>query len=196
MTAFTHRSQSWLLKPAFDQLSEEHCIAWQWLEDADSRHRPPHDFGSVQNEAMLLKLFLEQAFGDGHPTGYALRLIERDMGGIQSFQAQFVTLASDRRIEWIVWGLSFADFRFHLFPVSRELNTMPFCVSPMLSACVRQNIVDKSSLDRETFARRQFTSIDWSVVEKRIACLEKPLDLFGEVQDCVENKAECSAVAS
>jgi hypothetical protein len=98
------------------------------------------------------------------------------------------------RIDWIIWGLSYADFRFHLFPVGRALDALPFCVSPVLAACVRQSIVERSGLDRATFANRQLAAIDWTIVEKRIECLEKPLDLFGDYQDCTETDNECATV--
>lgn len=183
MKSFYRPDQSWLQDELFQQLVREHDKHGQTVEQggftADAL-----TYMTAQNQVMLLKFFLEQAFGSGEPFGKTLRIIQRDFGSVEQFAAAWRVEAVKDGVEWLVFGLSFADFRFHIFPI--HLNRMPFCISPMMSACLREEVIARSGLTRQTFVEVQWTHIDWRVVEQRIACLGQPLDVLADAQDCLE----------
>ncbi len=188
MKAFQLPSNAWLTESAFSQLNDEYRENWSRV-DSWNLGVDPGSFSESQNQTMLLKFFLEQAFGDGNASGRALSLIERDSGGLAAFRQVWSSEAEKESIDWVVWGLSFADFRFHLFSFGRGIDA-PFCVSPMLCSCFRRDIVELSGMSRGDFAERQWEKLDWTIVEQRIACLEKPLDVFDDAVDCVEQSCD------
>ena len=176
--------ESWLSLSVRARLADECAERWARISILSDSTRHLVDFGREQSSAMLLKLFLEQIGAQSEPTGRSLRLLARDGGGISRFRSDILDVGTSEDVEWIVWGLSFATFRFHLFPIGGARYATPFCVSPVLVLCVRRNIVESSDLTRAEFAADQFDHIDWSVVESRLICLETPLDLFAPCGDC------------
>jgi superoxide dismutase len=142
------------------------------------------DFLFAQNGWMLKKFFLQQAFGGGLPFGRTLKLIDREFGGVDEFHSRLWQVGSEPRVGWIAWCLSYATGRFHIFPVYDEVGGIPFCTSPMLVLCLADSLVADSGVSRAEFISAQIASIDYEVVERRIACLEKPLDVFEEMADC------------
>jgi len=187
MKSFHRPEHSWLPVEVFEQLSHEHDKHWQTVEQGGFTEEAL-TYMTAQNQAMLLKFFLEQAFGAGEPFGKTLRIIRRDFGSVEKFAEAWRTEAGKDGADWLVVGLSFADFRFHLFPIG--VNMMPFCISPMMCACLREEVIARSGLPRQTFIEVQWKHIDWLVVEQRIACLEKPLDVLEEAQDCLEGACD------
>jgi hypothetical protein len=183
---------AWLDAKVSTRLIDEYEAVWARIEQADSMHTEPGVYQNDQNQGMYLKLFLEQAFGDGAPEERARKLIERDFGSLDGLRARFLELAQDPTVDWIVWGLSFASFAFHLFPVGRSV---PFCVSPMFCACMRPDVVRAAGTSRLGFAEAQWRHVDWRVVEARLTCLDEPLDVFDEdCGECADESAgECSA---
>ena len=139
----------------------------------------PWDYVALQNRAMLARFHDQQDVArDPHPPlALARKLIARDFGGFEPFKAQFFRLATQARCSWIVWGLSFADFRFHLLPSESDLQGVAFCCSPML-------VSDVASISDVKAATELYSRIDWQAVEHRIACLSEPLNLFDKPQDC------------
>ncbi len=142
-------------------------------------------FSAHQSEFMLAKLFLEQSHGGGQPGPTSRDIIQRDFGSLDGLRRQWALLADDERVDWIVVGLCFADFRFHVFPLGAHHS--PFCVSPVISACLIPELLDESGIDRYELVDLQWQTLNWSVVEARFACLTKPLDLFEEPIDCIDN---------
>lgn len=182
MREFQYESKlRWLPAQVFDSLVAEHHEIWAALEKGEA---DPIRFTRLQNEGMLLKFFLEQAQGDGNCADRSLQLVCRDHKGIEDYRREFLGIASKPEVEWITWGLSFASFRFHFLPVAPTSSLAPFCTSPMMVCCLKTDVIAKSGVSRAEFAQGQFGNIDWRVVESRIACLEKPLDVFVEPLDC------------
>src|SRR5207247_1145656 len=101
----------------------------------------------LSNQAMLLKMFLEQAFGSGVPSGKSLQILERDFAGLSGFSELWLSEGTKEGVEWLVLALSFSDFRFHLFPLG-EGCTIPFGISPMMCACLQPEIIRRSNLTR------------------------------------------------
>jgi len=184
MKSFRWPESSWLSVEVFDRLVGEHDKHWQTVERGVFQS-DVHVYMTVQNQAMLLKFFLEQAFGTGGPIGETARVIQRDFESAEKFAEAWLSEAAKDGVDWLVFGLSFADFRFHLFPICTT--GMPFCISPVLCTCLRTDVIALSGLTRKQFAEVQWNHIDWLIVEQRIACLEKPLDVLGDGQDCLED---------
>ena len=140
----------------------------------------------------MLDKFYDEQMASGHaslPDGMALRLLKRDHAGVSAFRHEFLELAADERTRWLVWGLCFLDFRFRLFPVTGAEGLVPFCVSPMLVSRVDLPSGTSMAVGRGN-AQERYDEIDWRPVERRIACLTEPLDLFGEQIDC--QSGECA----
>lgn len=175
---FQHPGEgAWLPAEVFDQLTREYNETWTRLAEGNWESNA-YAFANLQNRGMLLKFFLEQAFGDGIPRDSSATLIERDSGGLDHFRQCFVAAATADQVDWIVWGLSFATLRFHLFPISESHPLNPSCVSPIMVGCMRTQLVSVFEGGRFEAAETQFANLDWNVIENRIACLEKPLDVF------------------
>jgi hypothetical protein len=192
MKAFSYPSHgTWLPRPAYEALASDCLRTWEQLELTDPAGGDGRLFQCNQNKGMLLKFFLEQTFGDGEPRGRALRLVERDAAGVRKLRSRLVDLISREGSQWIVWGLSFATFRFHVFEIGRDCSNGPFCISPMAVCCAADDLFAASGYSaRREFADKQVSHIDWEVIESRIACLEKPLDVFGSPLECVESVCE------
>jgi hypothetical protein len=182
MLTESNSPEKWLPPEAYALVAGEYQESWRVVE-SDAK-RPPADFLRVQNIAMFTKLFLEQANGDGKLKSRAATLIERDSSGWPAFRSQFIHLAEHEDVDWVVWGLCFSDFRFHLFAIRDVLGAMPFCFSPMLVCALQTEIVQRSSMSRSEFIETQLNNIDWGVVERRLVCLEEPLDLLADCEDC------------
>lgn len=178
-------ARAWLSAAAWDRLVREHDTASALAEAGE-----PLGMARAQNTAMLVKFFLEQACGARKAEPLALRVLERDWGSFAAFEAQWRRLALDARVNWIVFGLSFLDFKFHLFPLQDEV---PFCVSPVLCWCLRPDLV--SGWDRAGFADALWDHTDWSVGELRLHCLEQPVDIFSGPQDCVAGACQADQAA-
>jgi superoxide dismutase len=194
MKTFHRPEGAWLSEQAFSALQREYTELWNRIEDL--RATSPWNYPALQNQAMLLKFFLEQAFGSGDPPrGDTLRVLERDFGGIEGFAVLWHEAAARAGVDWLVLGLSFADFRFHLFPVGSGSPPIPFCVSPIFCACMRGDVVERSGLSRDGFARAQWEHLGWSAVEDRLVCLTLPLDVFDEPADCVTESCAAESLA-
>lgn len=189
MKTFTLPDRAWLPSECFNHLVREHDEFWREVEEA-SRDRNVANYTTAQNQAMLLKFFLEQAFGKEPPFGKSLQIIERDFGSVEEFSAALLSEAGKDKVRWLVFGLSFADFRFHLFPIENSGSGIPFCVSPMMCMCLREDVIALSKMSRQKFAALQLDTIDWGIVEQRIKCLEYPLNIFEDGADCVEGACE------
>lgn len=189
MKTFQLPKDSWLRPEAFARLLVDYNDCWERLEgDAATAEMPV--FTALNNRAMLLKFFLEQAFGSGSPLGKSLQILERDFGGFSDFSKLWLAEAVKEEVDWLVLALSFSDFRFHLFPVGTKGYAMPFCVSPMMCACVQADTMALSAMTPLEFAQAQLSHVNWSVVEQRIVCLEFPLNIFEDATDCVEDSCE------
>lgn len=183
MKSFRWPESSWLPVEVFDRLVDEHDKHWQTVEQGVFQS-DAHVYMTAQNQAMLFKFFLGQAFGTGGRIGKTARVIQRDFESAEKFAEAWLSEAAGDGVDWLVFGLSFADFRFHLFPIGAT--GMPFCISPILCTCLRTDVIALSGLTRKQFAEVQWNHIDWLIVEQRIACLEKPLNVLGDGQDCLE----------
>jgi len=188
MKSFRLPPDSWLSRASFDVLLTRHQDRWQRLEQVTEADLSA--FSQLNNDGMLLKFFLEQAFGTGTPFGKSLQILERDFGGFAGFSSQWIHAAVKDEVHWLVLALAFSDFRFHLFPVGVNGYEIPFCVSPMLCACVESEIASLSNMTRQQFAEAQLNHLNWNVVEQRIACLELPLNIFEDGTDCVDETCE------
>ena len=176
-----YQQESWLNAGIVDYLTAERDEAFRDSEAAAATQNLS-GFASSQNGAMLLKFFLEQAFGStvhGETTG---RILDRDFNGLESFKHLWFAAANDTSTEWLVLALSFCDFRFHLFALGK--GPIPFCISPIMCACCRTDIVSKSALSRDRFNELQWGHMNWKVIEQRLNCLQEPLELFEEAQQC------------
>lgn len=173
---------------------------WQSLVDEVDEHeraldRPdglpsPFMFVRIQNQFMLLKFFLEQAFGSEQLSARLGRLIAQESGSFDRFRDQALLLAIDPRTHWLSWGLSFAAGRFCFTPMgdSLVLPELAFCTSPMITMCMRPDVIARSGLNRPEFAEMQLRNLNYAVVENRLACLEKPLDVFALAADCQDDQ--------
>lgn len=182
----TRPARAWLSAAAWDSLVRDHEAA-SALADACE----PLEIARAQNTAMLVKFFLEQACAAREPEPMALRVVERDWGSFAAFKEQWRRLALDARVHWIVFGLGFHDFKFHLYPLQDEV---PFCVSPVLCWCLRPELL--TNWNRAAFVDSLWNHTDWSVGELRLRCLEQPIDIFSEPQDCVAGACEVDQGAS
>jgi hypothetical protein len=143
-----------------------------------------------QNEGLLFRLFFEQAF-QANPIGNVTkRIIERDLGSLYILEENWKRLGNDPRVEWLVLGLSFTDFKFHLFPISISGGVIPFSISPVMSCCFLQSAILQSGHTREAYVNAQWENCDWKIMEQRISCLSEPLDIFGEITDCAEENCQ------
>ncbi len=167
-------AHAWLSAAAWDRLVQDHEAASALADGGE-----PLALARAQNTAMLVKFFLEQACGARKAEPLALRVVERDWGSLATFEAQWRGMALDNRVRWIVFGLGFHDFRFHLYPLQDEV---PFCVSPVLCWCLEPDLFGSN---RATYVDKLWEHTDWSVGELRLQCLEQPVDIFSEPQDCV-----------
>jgi superoxide dismutase len=140
-------------------------------------------FASSQNRTMLMKFFLEQAFGPSEQGETTQRIIDRDFGGSEAFKRHWFKAAAEAATDWLVLALSFSDFRFHLFAIGKS-GPFPFCISPVMCACFREDIVIRSGHPRIKFIELQWSQLHWNVVEQRLSCLEEPLALFEEPSEC------------
>lgn len=172
--------QAWLGATAWDLLARDHASAAAQAVDGD-----PLSMARAQNTAMLIKFFLEQACGARPVEALARRVVERDWGSMAAFEAHWRELAADGRVRWIVFGLGFFDFKFHLYALADDV---PFCVSPVLCWCLRPDV--RAAAGAAGFLDRLWERTDWSVGELRLQCLELPVDIFGEPQDCVAGTCE------
>jgi superoxide dismutase len=189
MEALQRETLSWLPHDVVMKLTAERDEAFANLE-GDGSVEGLKAFSMAQNNAMLLKFFLEQAMPH-HPPGEKLaKIVERDFRGWDQFDEQFVRLASDQLCDWIVLGLSFADFRFHLFSIG-DHNPVPFCVSPVGIWCFRADLLQSVGLNRRGLAAAQLSSTNWTAVEHRINCLEEPVDVFDAPQECFSPEGDC-----
>jgi hypothetical protein len=145
MKSFCWPEGCWLPVEVFDRLVDEHDKYWQTVEQSGLQS-DAHVYMTAQNQAMLLKFFLEQAFGTGAPIGKTARIIQRDFESAEKFAQAWLSEAAKDGVDWLVFGLSFADFRFHLFPIGAA--GMPFCISPVLCTCLRTDVIALSSLTR------------------------------------------------
>jgi superoxide dismutase len=175
------RKESWLKSEIFDDLIAERDEAMRHSTIAASK-QDLSGFAASQNRAMLLKFFLEQAFGSTPPGEATRRILDRDFDGFDSFKRLWVTSANDTSTEWLILALSFCDFRFHLFVLGNT--PIPFCISPIMCSCCTADIVSKSALSRNEFNELQWANLNWNVVEQRANCLQEPLELFEEPQQC------------
>jgi hypothetical protein len=212
MRSSLHKSQLVLwdvMEPdSLDEHSNDSPVADQWISDEvvellegerdrafDSSQRSAavgdaSAFGESQNQAMLLKFFLEQARGSVPPRQKTRALVDRDFGRWENFRASWTALAIPPAVHWIVLGLSFADFRFHLFPVG-PATSLPFCVSPISCWCLIEELQVRINVVRERFINVEWLATDWGVVESRIDCLEEPLDVFSDPVDCFCKEGSC-----
>lgn len=181
------QTDSWLPRPVFETYVRRYEDAWTRMDSPAEGESGAWAFTRAQNELMLTKFFLEQAFGEGAPGALASKLLERDAGSYAKFVQQLRSVAASPRAQWIVWSLSFATFRFHIFPVGDSMVECPFCVSPMLCICMSDELVKLLDRPRGQILEDQLQAIDWDVVENRLACLTKPLDLFEEQADCQDD---------
>jgi hypothetical protein len=177
----TFQTGIWLNTDVIDHLTASRDQAFRDSQAA-AINQDLSNFAFSQNRAMLLKFFLEQAFGSIALGEITQRVFERDFEGLESFKQLWFTTANDTSTEWLVLALSFCDFRFHLFVVGK--GPIPFCISPIMCACFRTEIVSKSGLSRDRFNELQWTHMNWKVIEQRLNCLQEPLELFEEVQEC------------
>ena len=168
---------AWLPAEVFDQLTREYNETWTRLAEGNWESNT-YALAKLQNRGMLLKFFLEQAFGDGIPRDSSATLIERDSGGLDHFRQSFVAAATTNQVDWIVWGLNLETLRFHLVPISESHPLNPSSVSPIMVGCMRTQLVSVFEGGRCEAAETQFANLDWNVIENRIACLEKPLEVF------------------
>ena len=173
----------------------------RWLKDTivaeltqereQSRLESEHDsassdlraFAGSQNRTMFMRFFLEQAFGPSEQGETTRRIMDRDFGGSEAFKRLWFKAAADAATDWLVLALSFSDFRFHLFAVG-EGGPVPFCISPVMCACLRDDVVVRSGYPRMRFVELQWCQLHWHVVEQRFSCLELPLALFEEPTEC------------
>jgi superoxide dismutase len=186
MKTFVLPKNAWLPTNVFDQLVSESDQSWHCIENHTDQ-QDPCIYMAAQNQAMLIKFFLEQAFVPKPPVNQIKQIIQRDFGNIESLAQIWNLQALKDEIGWIVFGLSFADFRFHIFPITTQEYGVPFSISPMLCTCLRSDIIALSGMSRQTFAETQWKHINWEVVELRVECLQKPLNVFEDAQDCVED---------
>jgi hypothetical protein len=176
-----YQKETWLNADTVDYLIAERDEAIRHSEAAAAIQNLL-GFASSQNEAMLLKFFLEQAFDSTMRGETTRRILDRDFGGLESFEHLWFATANDTSTEWLVLALSFCDFRFHLFALGKA--PIPFCISPIMSACCRTDVVSKSALSRHKFNDLQWLHMNWKVIEQRLNCLQEPLELFEEAQGC------------
>lgn len=178
--SFARPKQTWLTAAAWDIIVNKYKASVTQASNGEPLSMVP-----AQNTAMLIKFFIEQASGEHPVKPIARRAIERDWGSLAAFEAQWRQLAADSRAEWIVFGLGFFDFKFHLYPLQDDA---PFCVSPVL--CWYLKLSAQIASDRATYVDQLWKRTDWSVGELRLQCLEQPLDIFSAPQDCVAGACE------
>jgi hypothetical protein len=157
------------------------------LSDAEAALRNCADsfvIASAQTEVTLYKFSLQQSLHVDGPMDVTSKLFVRDQGSVAEARRQIVMLAEHDSTAWIIWGLSFADFRFHLFPIGHSLQNVPLCVSPMLCICLDADVVAASETERVAFSCAQWDLANWSSIEARLHCLSEPLDVFDNAQDC------------
>lgn|GEM_PF-3336130 len=137
---------------------------------------------TLHNEAFLASFLLEQLNVPKTGGERLRRVLERDFEGVDGFHRAWSATAADGEVEWIVFALSFLDFRFGIFPLRGCL--APFCTSPVFCWCVHPAVIRHSGMSRDAFLAAQWQSTGWALAESRLACFEQPLDLFSEPQSC------------
>ena len=185
MKSFAIPENCWLPQQAYERIYEIYCSHWLAL-DSTIEIKDPFEFVKNQNEGLLLRLFFEQAFKRNPIENVMARIIERDFGTFADLELQWKNLANNERVTWLVLGLSFTDFRFHLFPICEQEGIIPFSLSPIMSSCFKQDAINLSGFSRKDYTNGQWANCDWKIVEQRISCLGEPLDIFGEISDCAE----------
>ncbi len=189
MKEFRVPPSTWLGESALNILKQRYATAWKSVE-GDGSGQGLETYLAAQNDGMLLKFFLEQLTAEAGTGPKTTRLIERDFGGRVRFTDLWIEHASRPDVEWLVFGLSFADFKFHIFPILAHSPAAPFCVSPAMCGCFCGEVVASTKLTRNQFAHEQLEHMGWDAVEQRIDCLEQPLDVFGEPTECSDG--ECA----
>lgn len=184
--SFPRPAGSWLEPAAWALMATEHDAACGLAERGD-----PAGLVEAQNRAMLAQFFLEQVSGPAQAGPLTQQVIARDWPSAVDFEREWQALAEIPQVQWIVFGLGFLDFKFHLYAVQA---VPPFCVSPVLCWALGQELVSRSGMTRAQYAQQLLAHTDWSVGELRLQCLEQPVDIFGEPQHCVSGS--CNAVVS
>lgn len=171
---------SWLGHAMFGRLLMEARTCWEALDQATPLSAA-EEFQRIQNQGMMLKFWFEQSCGDGIPAGRTKALLEREFVSLQTFRNRCHLILEASEPDWLAWCLSFATFRFHLFPIG---SSAPFCTSAMLVLCTRRDVAAEAGFTPAALLDAQLDNMDWTAVERRIACLEKPLNVFEEAVDC------------
>ena len=171
----------------------------------DIESDPDSDLVRSQTRYLLLKFFLQQIHTartgsriepGGHAANDAAgellnRVLDRDFGGLSGFRSRWLACAAGRGTGWVIGGLSFATFRFHLFPAESDTVAIPFCVSPILVSCVDPDIYAAGSASIRSMHEAHWEATSMRVIANRVACLQKPLELFEDPADCQEDS--CAA---
>ena len=107
MKGFHFPKHSWLPRESYEHIVREHERSWESVESYTTG-QAALDYTRAQNQAMLLKFFLEQAFGSGLPSGKALRIIERDFGSPEDFSTAWLSeaKAEDRGLSRLLGAAS------------------------------------------------------------------------------------------
>jgi hypothetical protein len=178
MKAVRHPQQNVLTATGWQQLRRRHEELSTLLEHMPNE--PDHcQVMKVQNEVMVLRLALEQR-GGGQALGLGplTRLVvERDLGGLDELLRTLSRMANTPQASFVVMALSYADFRFHLYPVNFKIGMLPFCASPI--ACWPVIPSDDAEAPNPTDQSQTLPAdTNWQVIESRMRCLQEPLDLF------------------
>lgn len=132
----------------------------------------------VLSEMNLEQLSREETLIDGDVTR---KVIECNFGDINGLRNAFADAVQDE-VQWVICGLAFATYDFRVFGFRAD--APPFCVTPIMSICAEFPGCECSPQD---CVLSQFDGINWGIIEARLRCLQKPLDLFVSSGSCADS---------
>ena len=135
--------------------------------------------------AMICRLFVGQFNESTLPASVLLKILQRDFGSLELLKSDLMTASESSETDYLVLGLSYVDFRFHIFSLSANSYGVPFALSPVLALVLTSNMLVAAQLDRRELMELYLSSLDWGAVESRVACLSEPLDLLdADLSEC------------
>ncbi len=132
--------------------------------------------------AMILRLFSgqldereRQEHNDVQPLN---KLLDRDFGGWKGLKTAYSSLVENEEPECVAFGLSYVDFKFHLFSVNLETGQVPFAFSAVATFPAFDWLLRASDCSRAEFLNGAYNQTNWERVNNRIGCLTEPLELL------------------
>jgi len=106
--------------------------------------------------------------------------LERDFGGFDAWQMDFLACASASRNGWVVTGLNLYTQTYMNFVIDSHNINVPMGVVPVIVMDVWQHAYYKDYLkDVEKYTINMMKELNWKVIEKRFDRADRMLQAFG-----------------